>query len=709
MVAVTTLPTIMRNTGPARAGKRRLGLAARLGLAFGAIILAMLVITGQSWLTYARVDSTLNGIVGETLPRLDTLDALSRAAEGLAGTSMDASIATTHEEAQATRKALTVAEKAFNDALRQANAQLGQTPQLEELRVLGGRFSALLQVLNGAEDARWRLRQAVTTSEKAAAEADARAQAALMTALGRSPSPAILSALAEMRAFNALLGAPATAGEDPAAAKAALANALQHLRTTQATLPADTRAIVTASLDMLTRMALGEAVPATPGFGDVTAGGLAVMKSRLADAQDQSTGLLHQSAAIAARVQKLGAELGAQTQAEVRTKAKALEDVVSFARGLLIASGLAGVAIAVGVAVFYVGRSIAGRVANLSRSMLALAGGDLGVEIDTRGSDEIAEMARTVTVFRANAVQVREHEVQLAAERRESAEKRQAAMSAMADSFEQSVGGIIAALVDAAAQMTALSQSMGQSADATAEQANTVAMSSEAASRNTQTVAGATEQLSLSVQEISGQLQQAISISQRANEEADGAADMVERLTGAAERIGSVTRLIDDIAGQTNLLALNATIEAARAAAAGKGFAVVASEVKSLAGQTSKATGDIAGEVAAVRSAVGAVVDSIRQIGGTIVQLSQVSSTIAAAVEEQNAATAEISRSISEAALGVEEVNSTIGRVHTAALSTGESAGQVRTSAQGLADQAARLDEAVRRFLDQVRATEAAA
>ncbi|WP_148293505.1 methyl-accepting chemotaxis protein, partial [Azospirillum sp. B4] len=482
-----------------------------------------------------------------------------------------------------------------------------------------------------------------------------------------------------------------------------------HLRVTQAALPPDARATVAASLDVLTRAALGDVLPATPGFGDVTAGGLAVMKVRLADAQDQSTSLLHQSAAIAARVQKLGAELGADTQAEVRTKAKALEDVVSFARGLLVASGLAGVAIAVGVAVFYVGRSIAGRVAHLSRSMLALAGGDLGVEIDTRGSDEIAEMARTVTIFRANAVQVREHEAQLATERREAARNRQAAMSAMADSFEASVGGIIAALVDAAAQMTALSHSMGQSADATADQANSVAQFSEAASRNTQTVAGATEQLSLSVQEISGQLQQAITISQRANEEADGAADMVERLTGAAERIGSVTRLIDDIAGQTNLLALNATIEAARAAAAGKGFAVVASEVKTLAGQTSKATGDIAGEIAAVRSAVGAVVDSIRQIGGTIVQLSEVSSTIAAAVEEQNAATAEISRSISEAAQDVEEVNTTIGRVHSAALSTGQSAGQVRQSAEGLANQATRLDEAVRRFLGQVRATETAA
>ncbi|WP_044558458.1 hypothetical protein, partial [Azospirillum sp. B4] len=85
----------MRSADESQAGKRRLGLAARLGLAFGAIILAMLVITAQSWLTYARVDSTLNGIVGETLPRLDTLDALTRAAEGLAGTSMDASIATT--------------------------------------------------------------------------------------------------------------------------------------------------------------------------------------------------------------------------------------------------------------------------------------------------------------------------------------------------------------------------------------------------------------------------------------------------------------------------------------------------------------------------------------------------------------------------------------------------------------------------------------
>ncbi|MDE1145379.1 MAG: HAMP domain-containing methyl-accepting chemotaxis protein [Azospirillaceae bacterium] len=677
-------------------------MAGRLGLAFGAVILAMLVITGQSWLTYARVDNTLAGIVGQTLPRLDALDALTRAAEGLAGTSMDAAVAATPEEAQATRKALAGAEKAFNDALRQANVKLGQTPQLDELRVLGGRFSALLQVLNGAEDARWRLRQAVSAQEKAAAEANTRAQAALMAALVRTPSPALLSALAQVQAFGALLAQPVTAGADPAPLRAEVAAALQRLRGLTGALPADT-------VDILTRIAQGEPVPAAPGFGDITAGGLVVLKSRLADAQDQSAGLLHQSAAIAARVQKLGAEIGAQTQAEVQVQAKELAAVVAFARILLIVSGIAGVAVAVLVAIFYVGRSVAGRVAHLSRGMLALANGDLQVAIDTRGSDEIAEMARTVTIFRANATQMREQEAQLAAERREAAAHRQAALSAMADGFESSVGGIIAALVEAAAQMTALSQAMGLSADATADQANSVALSSEAASRNTQTVAGATEQLSLSVREISSQLQQAITISRRANDEADGAADMVERLSGAAERIGSVTRLIDDIAGQTNLLALNATIEAARAQEAGKGFAVVASEVKILAGQTSKATGDIAGEIGAVRQAVGAVVDAIRQIGGTIIQLGSVSSTIAAAVEEQNAATAEISRSISEAAQGVEAVNNTIGQVHSAALSTGLSAGQVRHSAEGLSAQAARLEEAVRQFLGQVRATEAAA
>ena len=176
-------------------------------------------------------------------------------------------------------------------------------------------------------------------------------------------------------------------------------------------------------------------------------------------------------------------------------------------------------------------------------------------------------------------------------------------------------------------------------------------------------------------------------------------------LAKAAEKIGDVVRLIDEIAGQTNLLALNATIEAARAGEAGKGFAVVAGEVKILATQTSRATGDIAAEVASIRHVVAEVATAIRQVGETIEQLAVVSGSVAAAVEQQNAATAEISRSIGQAASGVGQVTATIGEVRGAAVGTGQSAGMVRQAADQLSAMVDALDNAVADFLLHVRAS----
>ena len=180
--------------------------------------------------------------------------------------------------------------------------------------------------------------------------------------------------------------------------------------------------------------------------------------------------------------------------------------------------------------------------------------------------------------------------------------------------------------------------------------------------------------------------------------------ERVGELSKAATRIGDVVELINTIAGQTNLLALNATIEAARAGEAGRGFAVVASEVKALAEQTAKATGEIGQQIGSIQAATQESVGAIREISGTIEKLSEISSAIAAAVEEQGAATQEISRNIQQAAIGTQQVSANISEVQRGAGETGSASSQVLSAAQMLSGDSNRLKVEVDRFLSTVRA-----
>jgi methyl-accepting chemotaxis protein len=231
-----------------------------------------------------------------------------------------------------------------------------------------------------------------------------------------------------------------------------------------------------------------------------------------------------------------------------------------------------------------------------------------------------------------------------------------------------------------------------------------VASVSEEASTNVQTVAAATEQLSASINEISRQVAESTNIAGEAVAQAEQTNAGVQALADAAQRIGDVVKLISGIAEQTNLLALNATIEAARAGEAGKGFAVVASEVKSLATQTAKATEEITAQVAAIQGATGASVQAIQAIGGTINRVNQIAAAIAAAVEEQGAATQEIARNVQQASNGTTQVSGHIASVSQAAGETGVAAGEVLSSAKGLARLSEALRDDVDRFVGNIRA-----
>ncbi|MEQ8815984.1 MAG: methyl-accepting chemotaxis protein [Thalassobaculum sp.] len=351
-------------------------------------------------------------------------------------------------------------------------------------------------------------------------------------------------------------------------------------------------------------------------------------------------------------------------------------------------------------------RRVVGPIRVLTDGMRDLAGGNLDIELPSGdGGDEIAAMARSVEVFRQNAREVQRLEVEQkqAAERAESEKRR--TMSELADGFEASVKAVVGAVTGAAEELQSTAGSMSATAEQANAQAAAVAAAASEASSNVQTVATASEELSASISEIGRQAGESRRIASAAVERAEATNRQVEGLVEAAQRIGDVISMIQDIAAQTNLLALNATIEAARAGEAGKGFAVVASEVKSLATQVGQATSEISEQISGIQSATGEAAGSIRGIAQTISEINENAASIAAAVEQQNAATNEISRNVQEASSGTEEVSRNTSGLSEASRATGAAASQVLEASGGLARDAQRLAGEVDTFIARVRAS----
>lgn len=260
---------------------------------------------------------------------------------------------------------------------------------------------------------------------------------------------------------------------------------------------------------------------------------------------------------------------------------------------------------------------------------------------------------------------------------------------------------VVELVSSAATEMDATSSSMQETVRQASSRCMAVATGAQQATGNVQTVATATEELSASISEIAQQVGNSVKFAGDAVVEADRTGEVMAQLSATATRIGEVVELINNIASQTNLLALNATIEAARAGEAGKGFAVVASEVKQLAGETARATTEIAKQVSEIQTVSETAVKSIDGISDVIRNMSEISTAISAGVEQQRSATGEISRNVAEAASGTDEVSSNIQVVADDASSVQQAAADVQSAANDLSKTAAELHTEVEAFLNR--------
>ena len=349
-------------------------------------------------------------------------------------------------------------------------------------------------------------------------------------------------------------------------------------------------------------------------------------------------------------------------------------------------------------------RVIALPLSAMTQAMGRLAAGERDVMVPGAGRrDEIGAMAAAVIVFKDNMIRA----ASLAAEQeasRHAKEQRTQHLEARMRGFEDTVGSLARTLASGSTDLSATAHSLNGTAADTNRRANTVDAAAQTASLGVQMAAAAAEQLTASIGEINQQVAKSAHVTSRAVTDVQRTDAIVRALSEAAEKIGHVVGLIAGIAGQTNLLALNATIEAARAGEAGKGFAVVASEVKSLASQTSRATGEIATQIGQIQGATREAVDAIGAISATMQEVSLISTTIAAAVEQQGAATAEIARNVRDTAGATQEVTIHIGGVSNAANDTGTAASQVLSAAGDLSRHAAMLEHEVSSFVADVKA-----
>lgn len=340
----------------------------------------------------------------------------------------------------------------------------------------------------------------------------------------------------------------------------------------------------------------------------------------------------------------------------------------------------------------------------VTQRMLQLAGGDLDIDIQTSDAkNEVGDIIKAVQVFKANAIeakQIRDEQEKMAAHAKET---KRMEMDRLAEEFESSVNHIVDSVSSASTELFTTAQSMSSVAEDTSTRCVESVTAVQQTKHNVERVVDKSQGLSATVAQINKQVKVSTNAAERAVSEAASAKGQITELVTAADKIGEVIKLISDITEQTNLLALNATIEAARAGDAGKGFAVVASEVKTLAGQTAKATEEISSKISEMQNVTSQSATAIERITDVIDEINAVAATITEAVNSQDQASAEIQGNISEAAAQTTQVTSAMNDVQNAVENTKDSSGQLVLAAGELSRQSEELRGRVSDFMQKVK------
>jgi methyl-accepting chemotaxis protein len=341
----------------------------------------------------------------------------------------------------------------------------------------------------------------------------------------------------------------------------------------------------------------------------------------------------------------------------------------------------------------------------VTEALTILAEGRTDVEVQYADRhDEIGAIARTIGVFKNNRIERRQLEAERMSAEKLAIDQRKAELNQFVENFRAKISGIIERVLHSSGQFEKDARQLSVTARSTAEMSGQSANASRQASEHVRSAAAASNELSQSIVEISRQVKDSNGVAAEAVKQANATDERMAELSAAGDRIGDVVKLITSIAEQTNLLALNATIEAARAGEAGRGFAVVAQEVKTLAGQTAKATDEISAHIVNMQRATEESVNAIKAIGLTIERISEITTSISSAVEQQGTATQSIAEGVQAAASGTLDVADNIERVARGAGETETTSGQMLGSAQALSEVSIHLRDEVEKFLDSVRA-----
>ncbi|WP_173012664.1 methyl-accepting chemotaxis protein [Niveispirillum sp. SYP-B3756] len=392
-------------------------------------------------------------------------------------------------------------------------------------------------------------------------------------------------------------------------------------------------------------------------------------------------------------------KLSQQQVAYVDSTIDELDAFAATERNLMLIIAAIGIFTSVSFATWMVSRQVTKPLTRVTDTVQTLAGGDYDALVPETGrKDEIGRIANALDVFKAGLLDGRRMAAEQQAEQI-AKEKRRQQLERMTNDFAAKLGQVSAALASSAQDMRDSAQGLTAAAQAAAGQASEVAQASNESAGSVQSVAAATEEINASISEIARQVVEVNNVTRAAVEDATETTRTMDGLQGAATRIEEVVTLIQGIAAQTNLLALNATIEAARAGEAGKGFAVVASEVKTLATQTGKATEDIAAQVANIQRETGAAVGAINRIAYTIDKIGEITTALAAAIEEQQASTNEIARRVQDVANGTQAVCNAVQGVSEAAANTGGAASSVHGTASDVTRQSEVLNVEVDKFV----------